>query len=56
MHHEKGDCGILMFVPAVLVPLAIAGVFPHLLGTFAIFDPSFAIGGWVLLGRTTANL
>ena len=28
----------LVFVPAVLVPLAIAGAFPHLLLTFAIFD------------------
>ena len=43
----------LVFVPAVLVPLAIAGVFPHLLLTFAIFDPSLAIGAWVLLGRKT---
>jgi hypothetical protein len=43
----------LVFVPAVLVPLAIAGVFPHLLVTFAIFDPSLAIGAWVFLGRKT---
>ena len=41
----------LVLVPAVLVPLAIAGVFPHLLMTFAILDPSLAIGAWVLLGR-----
>ena len=40
-------------VPAVLLPLAIAGVFPHLLVTFAILDPSLAIGAWVLLGRNT---
>ena len=38
-------------LPAVLVPLAMAGVFPHLLATFAILDPSLAIGAWVLLGR-----
>jgi len=43
----------LVFVPAVLVPLAIAGVFPHLLMTFAILDPSLAIGAWVLFGRET---
>ena len=42
----------LVFVPAVLVPLAIAGVFPHLLLTFAIFDPSLAVGAWMLLSRT----
>jgi hypothetical protein len=43
----------LVFVPAVLVPIAITGVFPHLLVTFAIFDPSLAIGAWVFLGRKT---
>jgi hypothetical protein len=43
----------LVFIPAVLVPLAIAGVFPHLLMTFAILDPSLAIGAWVFLGRNT---
>jgi hypothetical protein len=42
----------LVFVPAVLVPLAIAGAFPHLLLTFAIFDPSLAVGAWMLLRRT----
>ena len=39
----------LVFVPVVLVPLAMAGVFPHLLVTFVIFDGSLAIGA--LLGR-----
>jgi hypothetical protein len=43
----------LVFVPAVLVPLAIAGAFPHLLVTFAILDPSLAIGAWSLFGRNT---
>jgi hypothetical protein len=38
----------LLFVPAVLVPLAIAGVFPRLLGTFAILDPVLGIGAWVV--------
>jgi hypothetical protein len=41
----------LLFVPLVLLPLAIAGVFPHLLVTFTIFDASLAIGAWVLLRR-----
>jgi hypothetical protein len=41
----------LLFVPLVLLPLAIAGVFPHLLATFAIFDALLAIGAWVLLRR-----
>jgi hypothetical protein len=36
----------LVLVPAVLVPLAIAGVFPHLLWTFAILDPALGIGAW----------
>ena len=38
----------LVFVPVVLVPLATAGVFPHLLMTFAILDASLAIGAWAL--------
>jgi hypothetical protein len=41
----------LVFVPAVLVPLAIAGVFPHLFLAFTIFDASLAIGAWALLRR-----
>jgi len=40
-----------LFVPVVLIPLVIAGVFPHVLVTLAILDPSLAIGAWVLLGR-----
>jgi hypothetical protein len=44
----------LIFVPAVLVPLAVSGVFPHLLLTFAILDASLAIGAWALLGRQSA--
>ena len=36
----------LVLVPGVLGPLAIAGVFPHLLGTFAILDPTLGIGAW----------
>ena len=47
----------LVFVPVVLGSLAVAGVFPHLLGTFAILDPALAIGAWViaLAGRDAAT-
>ena len=41
----------LVFVPLVLLPLAIAGVFPHLLVTFTILDMSLALGAWALLRR-----
>ena len=42
----------LIFVPAVLIPVATAGVFPHLLLTFAALDVLLAIGAWVLFART----
>jgi len=41
----------LIFVPVVLLPMAIAGVFPHLLVAFTILDMSLAVGAWVLLRR-----
>src|SRR4051812_29503450 len=41
----------LTFVPGVLVTLAIAGVFPHLLLAFACLDVTLAIGAWVIFGR-----
>ena len=41
----------LIFVPAVLVPVAMAGVFPHLLLTFAVCDVLLAIGAWILFAR-----
>lgn len=40
-----------LLVPVLLVPMALAGVFPHLLVSIAILDPSLAIGAWVLLAR-----
>ena len=43
----------VVLVPAVLVPLAIAGIFPHTLGAFAILDPTLGIGAWVLHNRKT---
>ena len=42
-----------VLVPAVLVPLAIAGVFPHTFLAFALLDVSLAIGAWMLSKRTT---
>ncbi len=41
----------LVFVPLIFLPLAYAGVFPHLLVTFAIIDPLLGIGALVLLSR-----
>lgn len=41
----------IVLVPLVLVPLAMAGVFPHLLLTFAILDPLLGLVAWVLLAR-----
>ena len=41
----------LVFVPAVLLPLVFAGVFPHLFLALAILDPTLAIGAWILLSR-----
>ena len=43
----------VVLVPAVLVPLVIAGIFPHTLGAFAILDPALGIGAWVLHNRKT---
>ena len=41
----------LIFVPAVLIPLVMAGVFPRLFLTFTIIDVLLAIGAWALLAR-----
>ena len=41
----------VVLVPLVLVPLAIAGVFPHFLLAFAVLDPTLGIGAWLLLSR-----
>ena len=40
----------VLLVPAVLVPLALSGVFPHLLLTFAVLDPILGLVAWYLLG------
>ena len=42
----------VVLVPLVLVPLAIAGIFPHFLLAFAILDPTLGVGAWLLLRRS----
>jgi len=42
----------VVLVPLVLVPLAIAGVFPHFLLAFVVLDPTLGIGAWLLLSRS----
>ena len=42
----------LVLVPLVLIPLALSGVFPHLLLAFAVLDPTLGIGAWLLLNRS----
>jgi hypothetical protein len=46
----------LLFVPLVLVPLALTGVFPHLLLSFTILDVSLALGAWTLIRRERQTL
>jgi hypothetical protein len=43
----------LILVPAVLIPLAIAGVFPHLFLAITLLDLALAIGAWLLVARQT---
>ena len=42
----------VVLVPLVLVPLAIAGVFPRTLLAMAALDPTLALGAWLLLSRS----
>jgi hypothetical protein len=42
----------LIFVPVMLLPLAISGVFPRLLVAFTLLDVGLAVGAWMLLRRT----
>jgi hypothetical protein len=49
----------LILVPVVLVPLAIASVFPHLFLAFAILDAGLAIrsvGSWRSMNVTTSTV
>ena len=41
----------IVLVPLVLVPLALSGVFPHLLLLFAVLDPVLGLIAWYLLNR-----
>jgi hypothetical protein len=41
----------IVLVPLVLIPLAVAGVFPVLLGTFAVLDPALGFIAWYLLAK-----
>ena len=40
-----------IFVPLVLVPAAIAGMFPRFLLAFALLDVCLAVGAWMIIGR-----
>ena len=42
-----------ILVPIVLVPIAMAGVFPHTFLAFAFLDVALAVGTWVLRRRAT---
>jgi hypothetical protein len=41
----------VVLVPLVLVPTAMAGVFPHVMLTFAVLDPVLALVAWYLSSR-----
>ena len=41
----------IILVPLVLIPTALAGVFPHVLWTFAILDPLLGLTAWYLLAQ-----
>jgi hypothetical protein len=41
----------MVLVPLVLVPVALAGVFPKVMATFAVLDPALALVTWHLLAR-----
>jgi uncharacterized membrane protein len=41
-----------LLIPAVLIPLILTGVLPHLLSVFAVVDPALGIGAWMLLRST----
>jgi hypothetical protein len=45
-----------LLVPLVLLPLAFAGVFPHLMIAFAILDVVLGLGAWWLLSRSSKAL
>jgi hypothetical protein len=44
----------VVLIPLVLVPLAMAGVFPHFLLALALLEPALGVGAWLLLIRPVA--
>jgi hypothetical protein len=42
-----------VLVPLVLLPLAFAGVFPHLMIAFATLDVVLGLGAWALIRRSS---
>jgi len=42
----------IVLVPLVLVPVTLAGVFPHFMLPFAVLDPTLGIGAGLLLKRS----
>ena len=45
----------LIFVPLVMVPIAMSGAFPRALLVFAVIDPVLAIVAWRLLSKPDAD-
>ena len=45
----------ICLVPFALGSVAMTGVFPRMLLTFAVLDPALAIGAWLLLRKTRRN-
>lgn len=41
----------IILVPLILIPAALAGIFPHTLWLFAILDPLLGLIAWYLLAR-----
>jgi hypothetical protein len=41
-----------ILVPAVGIPVALSGVFPHAILAFVLLDASLALGAWILRSRT----
>jgi hypothetical protein len=54
---QLGPASVLdrvILIPIVLIPLILAGVFPHALGFFLILDPGLGIGAWIIHSRKAA--
>lgn len=42
----------VVLVPAVLIPVALSGTFPHVMLAFAVLDPLLALVAWRLLSQS----